>query len=747
MTDISVTAEVTRFVLQGLVQGQGVRPRIARFAAAHEITGTVRNSGRGVEILAVGELDSMAAFENALTSSFMGSSLIAETVQAWADPIPKDFRIVESLTRGGVYTSVPLDIAVCSDCLCDVRTPENRRFGYPFTTCTRCGPRYSLLRRMPFDRDWTSMAAFPMCNACQAEYRDPSDRRFHAQTIACHECGPTCWASDLDGGCLARQEDAVHVVGEQIAAGKIAAVKGIGGYQLICDATNEAAVRRLRDRKRRPGKPLPVMVRDVSAAEQLANLCQFERDALASPVNAIVLLRAGESVKASSAVSPNLNKIGIMLPTSPLHAMLLDAVGKPLVVTSGNVHGSPLIYKNATATVELAGIADVFLHHDREITHPVDDSVVHCYGDKVSTIRAARGIAPMTIPLPRNGPAIAVGGHQKVALAISNNRSFVLAPHIGDMETESSRIRFHDGVKRLQTLYQSDADHIACDQHPNYFTSSIAGRLGSSKIHVQHHHAHIAAAMLDHGLIDQSVLGIAFDGTGYGDDGTIWGGEALLATDANFERVGHLRPFRLPGGEHAIKHPKRILQSLLSQLDHTLAVEPHLEYAIKHGPVTSSMGRLFDGIAALLLDLVTVEYEGEAAMRLEAHCETTELGSYVFRVTNNSPLQFDWRPVLAEMHADLGRLSSTRVAMKFHRAVAFLVIDVASRYDGFPCVVTGGVFQNRILLELVQSMAIERKIDIRLPGRIPVNDGGLAIGQLVVASANRRRSDGDAVCV
>ena len=738
--------EAEHFVMRGLVQGRGVRPEIARMAVRHGIVGTVRNSLSGVEILAVGDRGSRRAFRQALSDTFDDASLVGVSVDNVVEN-RKDFRIVDSVAGSKLDTIVPLDLAVCPECLRDVRSSKNRRFGYPFTTCTRCGPRYSILHRMPFDRDSTSMAAFSMCRRCEAEYRDPRDRRFHAQTIACHDCGPTCWASDHTGNSLAGPSTAIQFVAERIANGNIAALKGIGGYQLVCDATNSQTVCRLRARKHRPGKPLPVMVGDLSVAEQYAECDHTERQALESPANPILLLRSIADKAISPAVSPRLNTIGLMLPTSPMHALLIDQLGKPLVVTSGNDHGAPLIHDPQDAVAQLSRIADVFLHHDREIVRSIDDSVVQCYRSQVTTIRAARGIAPWTVNSNGRHSSIATGGQQKVAPALGVDNYFVSAPHIGDMNTESCRIRLNDSVTQLQSLYRSEPSRIVCDRHPNYFTTDWSIRSEQSVVTVQHHHAHAAAAMLEHGLLDKTVLALTFDGTGYGDDKTIWGGEALIATTRDYKRVGHLRCFRLPGGENAIRRPSRIARSLLSQLDGSETADRLGQFAIKQGTITSSMGRLFDGVASMLLGIDRIDFEGEAAMRLEASVDPTESSSYRFDVCDSSPRQFDWRPVLSGIRDDMKRLSHERIAMKFHRAVANLVIEVASRYDGLPCLLTGGVFQNRLLLELVAQMADERSLDLRLPRKIPVNDGGLAIGQLVVASARDGGPMGGVSCV
>ena len=744
--------------MQGLVQGQGVRPTIARLAARHRIAGTVCNSSRGVEIEACGNSIAIEVFDRQLRNHFQDAAFVSDTVDAFANSDATSFRIVDSEIGDQLRTTVPTDLVLCQDCTAELRSATDWRGGYPFITCARCGPRYSILRLMPFDRASTTMDAFPMCPRCDAEYRDPSDRRFHAQTVCCPNCGPRCWAVDRDGNQVAGSTNAADWIAQRVSAGEIAAVKGIGGYQLICDATNESAVKALRHRKHRPTKPLPIMVSDVTAATRLGWMNQAEIDALKSSVGPIVLLRAQPGNPLAASVSPNLNTIGVMLPTSALHVILADRVGKPLVVTSGNVHGSPIVYQNDVAQRDLGSIADVFLHHDRDIANPIDDSVVQCVGEQRMTIRAARGMAPLTIPFKGLGAdnRIATGGHQKVALALQTRDAIVLGPHIGDMESEQCRVRFVESLSKLGSLYQNAAGSVVHDRHPNYFTTDMARRSFAASESAQHHHAHVAAAMLEHDLLDQTVLGIAFDGTGYGDDATIWGGEALLSTTSRSERIGYLRPFRLPGGELAVKQPWRIGASLRSQWGETS--DPGLQYAIDHGPVTSSMGRLFDGVASIVLGIDKVDDEGEAAMRLEAACDWDERSAYDFDPTHKhaaSPrpawgreaggegtwekgaiidkAQFDWRPVIREIQNDLSRLSPQRIAMKFHRAVANLVVELATQNSYVPTVLCGGVFQNRVLLELIQQTAQQRSLDVRMPGLIPVNDAGLAAGQLVIA--------------
>ncbi|WP_419187583.1 carbamoyltransferase HypF [Stieleria bergensis] len=730
--------------MRGLVQGQGVRPTIACLATQQCLAGTVCNSSNGVEISANGSAIELDRFQDKLRQTFPNIEFSSEPAE---HAEIGDFRIIDSHGSDRLHTAVPLDTVTCPDCIEEARSISDRRFGYPFITCAKCGPRYSILQNMPFDRGATTMDRFPMCPRCEAEYRDPLDRRFHAQTICCPDCGPRCWVDDRRGNQIAMMEDSIERLAQWITAGKIVAMKGLGGYQLVCDATNDEAVQKLRTRKARPSKPLPVMVSDVDAARRFAHVSETEQSALQSPAGPIVLLRAFGDRHLSSLLSPHLNTVGLMLPTSMLHLMLVDRVGRPLVVTSGNSHGSPIIYQNEVAQQELASIADVFLHHDRDITHPIDDSVVQCIGDRVMTIRAARGIAPMTFAMPTGSPAIATGGHQKVAVAIRTSDALVLGPHIGDMNHESSRLRFMENVSSLSSLHQVDPSCAVHDRHPDYFTTDWAEQSFDRRSNVQHHHAHVAAAMLEHDLLEDTVLGISFDGTGYGDDGTIWGGEVLLADTSKCRRVAQLRSFNLPSGETAIRQPWRIAKSLCSQVGQP--VDNIMRYAIEHGPTTSSMGRLFDGVAALVLGIESVDDEGEAAMRLEAVCEPEEASAYRFGIPHPThiagdeglpPSHFDWRPAVRDILDDLDQLTPGRIAMKFHRAVANLVCDQSAQNLEIPCVLCGGVFQNRVLLELIQNEAYRRSLDVRMPGRIPVSDGGLALGQLVVSESRQQRS-------
>ncbi len=498
------------------------------------------------------------------------------------------------------------------------------------------------------------------------------------------------------------------------------------------------------------------MVDSIETASTFAEINALESEVISSSINPIVLLRSRFNPNLSDSLHPGLGDIGMILPTTPLHCLLMEQINRPIVVTSANAHGSPIAFQVDSAASELNAVADVWLDHDREIIHPIDDSVVRCIAGNPVTIRAGRGIAPLTIRSNHQGELLAVGGHQKVALAISTGNSFVLAPHLADMDSVPSRQRFQQQANDFPTLYRQTTCRTVCDQHPNYFTTEWATSNANDVITVQHHHAHVAAAMLDHGLEGRTVLGFAFDGTGYGSDSTIWGGEVLLATASTFKRVAHLRPFALPGGEIAVKQPWRAAMALLEQSCSAVAFEQWLEnfgvnadpatmrYAIRQGVQTTSAGRLFDAVAALVLPPLSCHYEGEPAMMLEAICDLAEESAYQFTIESGDPLGWDWRSCIEQILEDTESLSPGRIAMKFHRALANAVVDLADRFREYPALLSGGVFQNRVLVELIESQASAKNITLHLPGRIPVNDGGLAIGQLVVA-AGRNTSLGQTV--
>lgn len=740
--------------LSGHVQGSGIRPAIARLATRHQLGGSVRNSQQGVDIEIVGRLQSIEDFKRSLRQTVPEAEQSSDRGQAIAlTEGPAEFEIIDSDTEGAARFTIPLDRVICPDCLRECLTPGNRRFGYALNGCAHCGPRYSILRAMPYDRKRTGMSEFRMCAECQAEYEDLADRRFHAQTNCCPQCGPHLW---FDAHTLREPTADVSPIDAAAAAildGRILAMKGVGGYQLVCDATNRATVDDLRRRKGRRARPLAVMVPSVAAARDLAQLDLCEEQALRSPAGPIVLARAARDLPLAPNVHCGLADVGLMLPTSAMHALLLARVRRPLIVTSGNREGEPLEYQEDQATTRLGELACCFLHHNRPIIRPIDDSVVRCMSGQQVHLRAARGLAPMPLASETERQISALSAQQKTAVAICNGHTTVLGPHVGDLNNLSTRDRFVEQHNALANLLGSAPTTIAHDLHPDYFTSKLSQELAASGVEtVQHHHAHIVAGMVEQQWLDREVLGFAFDGTGAGEDGTVWGGEVLLSTVSDYQRVASVRPFRLAGGEAAVRQPWRVAVALLADtvgddveriasvarldVEQVRSVKKVLR-AKSLSPTTTSMGRLFDGVAALVCGIRQSGFEGEAAMRLEAVCSRESDGAYPLTILEAEPLEMDWRPMMRELAVDLlGGVSPGVLSMRFHRAIANWIAQLAARLPHVPVVLAGGVFQNRVLVELVKGSLAGHPSPVAFPARIPPNDGGLAAGQLAVA-ANR----------
>lgn len=764
-----------RILLQGCVQGAGIRPRIVRLASQAGITGRVRNTMSGVAIEVEGSESVLRNWRQRLSTELPGQpDSHWLSLESCTDRVYDDFHIDESDLVDRVQTTVPLDRVVCDKCLADTFAKDNRRYGYAFTSCTDCGPRYSILEAMPFDRIRTSMSRFVMCDDCAREYADPADRRFHSQTNSCARCGPRLWSTEPDRSTLDRLPanrrwaqasegaSAWQAVASSLVQGQIAAVKGVGGYQLLCDATNDEAVAKLRQRKRRTTKPLAVMVGSIQEAEVLARISAAEREALTSSAGPIVLVRQRRTSPLSRDIHPGLGDVGLMLPTSPLHALLSAGVSRPLVVTSGNIDGDPLAYDEDDAEPALAEIADCFLHHDRPIVRPIDDGVVRCIADRALTIRLGRGLAPMPVNLEcsphTRGPApsrerstdaaTAVGGQQKVAIALRSGGQAVLGPHIGDLDSLASRDRFLQQVDSLKQLYHVAGESVAHDMHPDYYSTRWAIEKSSALTSVQHHHAHVVSAMVEHNLLGKQVLGVAFDGTGMGTDGSIWGGEFLVATVNKFTRVGHLLPFGLLGGEQAIRQPWRIAAALLidsevSDCDAELrriaagSVVGTLRDLLDNpaiSPRTTSVGRLFDGVASIVLERPLANHQGELAMCLEATCDPNESGCYPMPIHDGEPLQIDWRLMMEPLLRDHRQgVSAGRIAMRFHRSLAIAVSAFVDRFPDVPLVFSGGVFHNRVLVELISEALAGRTEPVGFPSRVPPGDGGISLGQLAIS--------------
>jgi len=769
---IDASCIAVRHHLSGTVQGVGMRPAMVRLATELQLTGNVRNSPDGVEIIVEGTAHQVERFAVLLPQRIPPGAVVEDARSALVASLSTDsFAIAPSThANSAVNTVVPLDTGVCEHCLKDVSDQSNRRYGYPFASCADCGPRYSLTAAVPWDRADTSMATYHLCAKCRAEDVAAADRRFHAQTNACSTCGPQSQFRDLQTGEAIRGNAAISAAAAIIRAGRILGLKGIGGYQFVCDATSAVAVELLRHRKRRPRKPLAIMVQSLNDAERLTVLNAKARAELLSPVNPIVLVDVrDDSPLPIESIHPHLKQTGVMLPTTPLHLLLLNTVGRACVVTSGNLNGEPILYRDAEALEQIVDIADACLTHNRAILRPIDDSVVRIMSDRAVTLRCARGLAPKTLNIETQHSILAVGAHQKVAVAISNGRQAVLGPHIGDMDSIGSRKRFLEQAAAMKDLYRTHPEAIAHDLHPDLFTTRWAQERSVRTIAVQHHHAHIVSGMVEHRWLDREVLGIAFDGTGYGTDGTIWGGEILVCTASGFRRVARLRPFPLLGGDEAVRNPWRVALALIHDaLGPTAALE-YMQWKTSECPgnttqqatefsrllvrdkspapfpLTSSAGRLFDGVASILFNIDHASYEGEPAMRFEAVCDESALGQYHFNIqlpeaTDNELVEIDWRPVIRGILQDTrNQLPPATSSMKFTRSMASAAAVICRRFPELPVILSGGCFQNSLLTQQTRQMLEQQNQVVGCHERIPPNDGGLAAGQLAVAAAQLQK--------
>ena len=750
------TAETIR--VRGQVQGVGFRPFVWRLAATHAVRGTVLNDAQGVLIHAEGAL--LDAFVAALAAEAPPLARVdaVERAPSARRPGLTGFAILPS-AGGAVRTRVTPDARVCDACAAEVADPADRRFGYPFANCTHCGPRFSILTRAPYDRATTTMAGFAMCEACQAEYDDPADRRFHAQPIACPACGPAAWF-ERDG---ARQAgDPLAAAAALLRGGGIVAIKGLGGWQLACDATDEAAAAALRARKRRPSKPFALMA-DPAIIRRHAALDDDAAALLTGPAAPIVLLPA-EGAPLAPSVAPGQWALGWMAPTTPLHSLLCAAVGRPLVMTSGNLSGAPQAVGDDEARKTLAAFADAFLGHDRPVARRLDDSVARVALGAPRVLRRARGYAPATLPLPAclagAPPVLAFGGQLKAAVCLTRDGAALLGHHLGDLDDAPTAADYERALEDYAQLFDHAPAALTCDLHPAYRSTQAAEARAAANglplIRVQHHHAHVAAAMAERGWNDADgpVLGMALDGLGHGADGTVWGGEFLLCDYAGFTRVGWLKPVPLPGGDAANREPWRCLLAHLDaaglpgEADRRLAGRPlaALRAAVAKGlnaPRTSSAGRLFDAVAALAgVAPGRQSFEGEAAMALETLARRHgPADPFPFArdgaVLDPAPM---WRAAVAEAEP-------ARLAARFHAglaaAVAGMAADLADAHGAPAVALTGGVFQNLTLLEDVAARLAGRRLLI--PAAAPPNDGGLALGQAAVA-ARRMLSSRKAGC-
>jgi hydrogenase maturation protein HypF len=769
--------EGRRIEVRGTVQGVGFRPWLYRVAHEEGVSGRVRNDVSGVTIEAFGSSAALAAFLRRIETDRPPAAEVRE-VRARAIPPEqtRGFEIVASEVTGERRVSIPADLATCPECLGELRDPRDRRHRYAFTNCTHCGPRYTIARDVPYDRPATTMAGFVMCARCRCEYEDPADRRFHAQPIACPACGPRLrlLAASIDGATVsphgslapapitrahAAHADPVVAAAEALRQGRIVAVKGLGGYHLACDAGSPSALRRLRERKHRDEKPFAVMVRDLEAARELAALSEDDERLLFSVERPIVLVRRRSGAALAPEVAPGNPLVGILLAYTPLHDLLLEAFAGPLVMTSGNLSEEPMAAEDGEARERLGGIADLFLTHDRAIENRCDDSVARVIAGRPTILRRSRGYVPRPIPLlrPVARPILACGAQLKNAFCLAAGDEAWLGPHIGDLDNLEAARAFEEQVERLQRFLGIRPEVIAHDLHPDYVATGYARRRPEpAKVAVQHHHAHVASALAEHGFAGPA-LGLAWDGTGYGTDGTAWGGELLLVEGASFERLATLRPIRLAGGDEAIRQVWRVALAALddafdgapplerlrlfdSVSDRDRAVVRQMLAKGLNAPLAHGAGRYFDAIGALGLARSRASYEGQVALEWNLALDGSETGSYPFELQAGSACpQADLRPLVRAAAQDVaGGVAAAVVSGRFHNAMADVAVALLRRAAGgraqLPVVLTGGCFQNAELVERIERrLAGERKI-LR-HGLVPPGDGGVALGQVLVADA------------
>ncbi|MFC5581137.1 carbamoyltransferase HypF [Rhodanobacter terrae] len=747
-----------RLDVSGAVQGVGFRPFVHRLATSEGLGGFVRNTGAGVSLEIEGPAQAIERFLDRLDAEIAPPAAIhARQLHRLSVREERAFAIVASASDGECSALVMPDLATCAACLAELLDPADRRYRYPFTTCMHCGPRYSIIEAVPYDRHRTTMRRFAMCTRCRDEYEDPASRRFHAETNACPDCGPQLALWNRQGEVVATAHQALLQVADALRRGDIVALKGLGGFQLLVDARNEAAVRRLRERKARPGKPFALMVPSLGEARAIAQIGHGEEQRLVSGAAPIVLLRASPApTSIAPGVAPANPLLGIMLPYTPLHHLLMHELGFPLVATSGNRGEEPIVIDEAQALARLDGLADSFLVHDRPILHRVDDSVVRLIAGQETVLRRARGYAPLSLDAPAiSAPLLALGGHQKNTVALGVNGRIVLGPHVGDLGDAETRAAYASSVEDLLQLYRVQPQAVACDRHPDYYSTRLAEGFGLPVRRVPHHLAHVLAGMLDNGL-DGPVLGVAWDGNGYGDDGTLWGGEFIVVDEAGYRRVAQLWPFRLPGGEVAMREPRRAalgalhavfgeaalsMDALAPVASLAPAERPVLARMLARGvnaPATSSAGRLFDAVASILGLCQKASFEGEAAMAVEFAATRAESAVSLPTPTVSEAgdaCLVDWRPMLAAIvEAHRAGVPAEALAAAFHEALAGAIVAMAMRVGQPRVLLTGGCFQNARLTE----RSVQRLRDASLipywHHRIPPNDGGLAAGQIAFAA-------------
>lgn len=731
--------------ISGIVQGVGFRPFVYNLALNENLNGWVNNDDRGVNIALEGDNKNIQNFINKLKNSPPPLALInsinieEKTLQNY-----KSFEIIKSENNSNKTTIISPDIAICQDCINDIKDKDNRRFQYSLTNCTNCGPRYSIIKTVPYDRENTSMNKFNLCEACKDEYENPLDRRYHAQPVSCEKCGPKIALYDNQNKELSKDYEAVKELALKIKEGHIVALKGLGGFHIVCDATNDEAVQVLRQRKQRPSKPFAVMFKDIKQVKENTILSPKEEEIILSKEKPITIVKAKKDSNLSSFIAPSMNRIGCFIAYTPLHYLLFEYLENPIIATSANLSGEPILRFKDELVEKLSYVVDFILDFDRDIVNACDDSVVQIINSDLQVLRNARGYAPTTLKLQEktDKKILALGANQKSTISLAFENNLILSPYIGDLGSITSLEYFTRTIETFKRFYDFEAEVIVCDKHPLYESTKWAKSIENENIkivQVQHHYAHMLSTMAEYNL-DEKVLAFCFDGTGYGDDGNIWGGEVFIGDRNSYERAYHFDYFKLLGGEKAVKEPKRVALSLLFEvysLDEVLALDnatvkafSQAEIKLMHtvwnkglnAPLTSSLGRLFDAIASLSGISQMQSYEGETGLQLEMLYDKNIIEFYDFEIIEN---KIDFKKSIKQIVDDK---DCKIIASKFINSLVELINKISNKYENLPIILTGGVFQNKTLLELVYKKLEKRKV--YSSKKIPVNDSGISVGQI-----------------
>ncbi len=754
--------------IKGAVQGVGFRPFIYRLAEQLNLQGYVVNSASGVTIEVESSENNLREFIQKIEKEKPKHSIIVSFEYSFLDPVGyNSFEIRESKSDGEISALILPDISMCDDCLNEMLDPKNRRYLYPFINCTNCGPRFSIIEKIPYDRPNTSMKIFEMCEDCRKEYENPLDRRFHAQPIACPKCGPHLELWDCSGKTIATHNQALQDTAKLIREGKIIALKGLGGFQLLVDARNDSAVKKLREKKHRDEKPFALMFLNVEMVKSICSISETEYGMLTSPESPIVILKRKiksslNNISISKFTAPKNPYLGIMLPYTPLHHLLMRELSFPIVATSGNLSEEPMCIDENDSLHRLKNIADYYLVHNRPIVRHVDDSIVKSVNNRRMILRRARGFTPLPLQIENNISTnddeivLAVGSHLKNTISIKKNENIFISQHIGDLSTHESYSTFKKTIKDFEEIYLAKPEMIVCDVHPEYLSTKYAGSKNIPLSEVQHHYAHVAACKLEN-QIEGEALGVSWDGTGYGLDKTIWGGEFFYSNDSDYKHVGQLRKFMLPGGETAIKEPRRSACGLLYEIygenffDRTpksfrdnftsndLQIIKKLLSKKINSPQTSSVGRLFDAISSLLNICNISNYEGQAAMLLEFTADLNELGEYPFIISEKEILIIDWQLMVENILADINNAKNSAViSAKFHNTLSKIILELVKKLKCKKIILSGGCFQNTFLTEKTIHLLENNNFEVYWHQRVPPNDGGVSVGQIAAYLSSKK---------